>query len=173
MCEYGTWPELKSHYCDKTQDCVTSLLAPTLLMITHHRFLFIRSSNCITIFHVHRFCRGSWLWTDTRNKIICSFLKLVSLIYLIAQCLLKLKTLMWKQQNALFRSYNLSSPSTSLPHACNLNQLRVCIVNFWSLVSYNKHLKLYQLIETHKPDIIIGTETHLNKDIDSREIFPP
>ena len=40
-------------------------------------------------------------------------------------------------------------------------------------MSYNKHLELYQLIETHKPDIIIGTETHLNKDIDSREIFPP
>lgn len=40
-------------------------------------------------------------------------------------------------------------------------------------MSYNKHLKLYQLTETHKPDIIIGTETHLNKDIDSREIFPP
>lgn len=66
-----------------------------------------------------------------------------------------------------------SSPSTCLPHACNSNQLTVCIVNFCSLVSYNKHLKLYQLIETHKPDIIIGTETHLNKDIDSREIFPP
>ena len=41
------------------------------------------------------------------------------------------------------------------------------------LVSYNKHLELYQLIDTHKPDIIIGTKTHLNKDIDSREIFPP
>ena len=40
-------------------------------------------------------------------------------------------------------------------------------------VSYNKHLELYQLIETHKPDIIIGTEIHLVKDIDSREIFPP
>ena len=40
-------------------------------------------------------------------------------------------------------------------------------------MSYNKHLELYQLIETHKPDIITGTETHLNKDIDSREIFPP
>ena len=40
-------------------------------------------------------------------------------------------------------------------------------------MSYNKHLDLYQLIDTHKPDIIIGTETHLNKDIDSREIFPP
>ena len=66
-----------------------------------------------------------------------------------------------------------SNPSTSLPHTCNSNQLRVCIVNFCSLVSYNKHLELYQLIDTHKPDIIIGTETHLNKDIDSREIFPP
>ena len=40
-------------------------------------------------------------------------------------------------------------------------------------MSYNKHLELYQLIETNRPDIIIGTETHLNKDIDSREIFPP
>ena len=40
-------------------------------------------------------------------------------------------------------------------------------------MSYNKHLDLYQLIDTHKPDIIIGTETHLNKDIDSREIFLP
>ena len=70
-----------------------------------------------------------------------------------------------------------SSLSTSLPHTCNSNQLRVilrvCIVNFCSLVSFNKHLELYQLIDTHKPDIIIGTETHLNKDIDSREIFPP
>ena len=66
-----------------------------------------------------------------------------------------------------------SSPSTSLPHTCNSNQLRVCIVNFCSLVSYKKHLELYQLTETHKPNIIIGTETHLNKDIDSREIFPP
>ena len=63
--------------------------------------------------------------------------------------------------------------SSRKPHTCNSNQLRVCIVNFCSLVSYNKHLELYQLIETHKPDIIIGTETHLNKDIDSREIFPP
>lgn len=66
-----------------------------------------------------------------------------------------------------------SSPSTSLPHDCNSNQLRVCIVNVCSLVSYNKHLKLHQLAKTHKPDIIIGTETHLNKDIDSREIIPP
>ena len=66
-----------------------------------------------------------------------------------------------------------SSPSTFLPHTCNSNQLRVCIVNFCSLVSYNKHFELYQLIETHKPAIIIGTETHLNQDIDSREIFPP
>ena len=65
-----------------------------------------------------------------------------------------------------------SSLSTSLPHTCNSNQLRVCIVNFCSLVSYNKHLELYQFIETHKPDIIIGTETLLNRDID-REIFPP
>ena len=40
-------------------------------------------------------------------------------------------------------------------------------------MSYNKHLELYQFIETHKPDIIIGTETLLNKDIDSREIIPP
>ena len=66
-----------------------------------------------------------------------------------------------------------SSPNTSLPHMCNSNQLRVCIVNFCSLVSYNKHLELYQLIETHKPHIILGTETHRKKDIDSREIFPP
>ena len=28
-----------------------------------------------------------------------------------------------------------SIPSTSLPHTCNSNQLRVCIVNFCSLVS--------------------------------------
>lgn len=40
-------------------------------------------------------------------------------------------------------------------------------------MSFNKHLELYQLIETHKPDIIIGSETHLNKEIVSREIFPP
>ena len=68
---------------------------------------------------------------------------------------------------------NQTSLSISLPHTCNSNQLRVCVVNFCSLVSYNKLLELYQLIETHKPDIIIGTETQFNKDIDSREIFPP
>ena len=77
------------------------------------------------------------------------------------------------QKHPLGLEIDQSSPSTSLPHTCNSNQLRVCIVNFCSLVSYNKHLELYQLIDTHKPDIIIGTETHLNKDIDSREIFPP
>ena len=42
---------------------------------------------------------------------------------------------------------------------------------FCSLVSYNKQLELYQLIDSDKPDIIISTETHLNKDIDGREIF--
>ena len=63
-----------------------------------------------------------------------------------------------------------SSAANSKP-----NQIKVCTINFCSLVSHNKHLnwlKLHQFLETHKPDIVLGCETNLNTETDSREIFP-
>ena len=62
-----------------------------------------------------------------------------------------------------------SSAANSKP-----NQIKVCTIKFGSLVSHNKHLKvkLHQFLETHKPDIVLGYETNLNTEIDSREIFP-
>jgi len=44
-------------------------------------------------------------------------------------------------------------------------------VNCRSLISTEKKLKLEQLIETHKPDIILASETHLNNEIENNEIF--
>jgi hypothetical protein len=35
-----------------------------------------------------------------------------------------------------------------------------------------KRIDLHNLIETHKPNIIIGTESHLDSTIASSEIFP-
>ena len=122
---------------------------------------------------------------ESRISLSCSLIRSVWILpfrqYILCHICEKSYTLLHlilvDQKHPLGLEIDQSSPSTSLPHTCNSNQLRVilrvCIVNFCSLVSYNKHLELYQLIDTHKPDIIIGTETHLNKDIDSREIFPP
>ena len=49
-----------------------------------------------------------------------------------------------------------SSAANSKP-----NQIKVCTIKFGSLVSHNKHLKLHQFLETHKPDIVLGYETNL------------
>ena len=39
-------------------------------------------------------------------------------------------------------------------------------------MSDKKRIDLHNLIETHKPNIIIGTESHLDSTIASSEIFP-
>jgi hypothetical protein len=42
-----------------------------------------------------------------------------------------------------------------------LPQIRVCTINFCSLISHDKHLQLHQIIETYKPDVILGCESHV------------
>ena len=48
--------------------------------------------------------------------------------------------------------------------------LRTLIINFQSIK--NKRTELPVLMETVQPDVIIGTETWLTKDIGNGEIFP-
>jgi hypothetical protein len=48
--------------------------------------------------------------------------------------------------------------------------LRILVVNCQSIK--NKKQELENLVETSKPDIMIGTESWLSNDIQSTEIFP-
>jgi hypothetical protein len=48
--------------------------------------------------------------------------------------------------------------------------LRILVVNCQSIK--NKKQELDNLVETSKPDIMIGTESWLGNDIQSTEIFP-
>ena len=55
----------------------------------------------------------------------------------------------------------------------NKTQLKCLTVNCRSLKSIEKQICMMDLIETHKPDIICATETHLNSSISNSEILPP
>jgi hypothetical protein len=55
-------------------------------------------------------------------------------------------------------------------NGCQKNKLRILLVNFQSVKE--KSADVSSLIDMHQPDIICGTETWLNKDISSSEIFP-
>ncbi len=59
--------------------------------------------------------------------------------------------------------------STSKP---SLNSLRVMSVNCRSLRSTTKRAEFSSLIEAEKPDIIFGSESHLDNTIHNGEIFP-
>ena len=52
----------------------------------------------------------------------------------------------------------------------NRDSMKILLINFQSIK--NKSADLEQLIYHHQPDIIQGTETWLNPDISSSEIFP-
>ena len=54
--------------------------------------------------------------------------------------------------------------------AIKKNKLRILLVNFQSVKQKAADVKV--LIELHKPDLICGTETWLNEEISSSEIFP-
>ena len=49
--------------------------------------------------------------------------------------------------------------------------LTILNMNCRSLISHEKKLQLEQVVETFHPDIILGTETHLDENIDSKSIF--
>ena len=65
-----------------------------------------------------------------------------------------------------------SSPkkSQAKQHTNNNTGLRKLVINFQSI--RNKVNELEVLIDTTKPDIIIGTETWTNSDVSSSELFP-
>ena len=52
------------------------------------------------------------------------------------------------------------------------NKICITTVNCRSLISDRKKVDLQDLIETHKPNIILGSESHLDSCIASCEIFP-
>lgn len=67
-----------------------------------------------------------------------------------------------------------SSPSHKSSHPPKRNKnkrFKVLNVNFQS--AKNKKEEIWNLIDSSKPDIILGTETWLKSDIASSEIFPP
>ena len=57
------------------------------------------------------------------------------------------------------------------PYFRKFDQIRVCSINFCSLLSHDK-LQLHQVIETYKPNVILGCETHLKEEINRNDIFP-
>ncbi len=51
-------------------------------------------------------------------------------------------------------------------------QMRIAIMNCCSLRSIRKQAELHLFVSECKPDIILGTESHLDKDISDGEAFP-
>jgi len=66
---------------------------------------------------------------------------------------------------------NITNPP-NYHSSTNPGKIRTLTVNCRSLMSDKKRIDLHNLIETHKPNIIIGTESHLDSTIASSEIFP-
>ena len=64
-----------------------------------------------------------------------------------------------------------STPIKKKPVKTNSNKLKIININFQSVV--NKVPELHLLIDTEKPDVVIGTESWLAPEISSGEIFPP
>ena len=55
----------------------------------------------------------------------------------------------------------------------NTSLLRCLTINCRSLKSIDKQNAILELIETHQPDVICATETHLDPTISNSEILPP
>ena len=50
------------------------------------------------------------------------------------------------------------------------NLLKVAVINFRSIMS--KKADLLEFISTHKPHIIIGSETWLSSDVSNNDVIP-
>ena len=74
---------------------------------------------------------------------------------------------------------NVEMPFTSTPvkmkqtSAINkFSRLKVLSINCQSIQSVEKRARFYALLEQHNPDIVVGTESWLHKDILDSEVFP-
>lgn len=65
-----------------------------------------------------------------------------------------------------------SSPSKVTPHRTDL-PMRVLVLNTQSIKSPGKPAQLQTFIRTANADIVIGSESWLNQNISSSEVFPP
>ena len=66
-----------------------------------------------------------------------------------------------------------SSFSNDLPKRSKIDQIKIMNVNCQSIKSTLEKKELELLIYEHKPDIVFGTESHLDSDYKDAEIFPP
>ena len=76
--------------------------------------------------------------------------------------------------NLNFKPIHCSSPSKDRPKAQNSKfprPLRVININFCSVKG--KRASIFNLIASLQPDIIIGTETHIDSSISDSEFLPP
>ena len=54
-----------------------------------------------------------------------------------------------------------------------VRKLKIMTINCCSLRSLDKKQQFQELITEHNPDIICGSESHLNADYYTVEVFPP
>ena len=64
---------------------------------------------------------------------------------------------------------SIKTTSKTLPSVKSPQQLKILNINFQSVV--NKVPEFHCLVDTEKPDVIIGTESWLSPDIKDNEIF--
>ena len=65
-----------------------------------------------------------------------------------------------------------NSPVTRKSIPPRLKPLKLMIINCCSIQSKAKQSLFHSAIEEHKPDLILGTESHLSSDISTAEVFP-
>ena len=65
-----------------------------------------------------------------------------------------------------------STPNKTAPKK-RQPQTKLKILNINCLSIVNKVKEFWALVETEKPDIIVGTESWLHRDISDSEVFPP
>ena len=73
-------------------------------------------------------------------------------------------------QTCDYNNNNLQVTQKQQEHRERKSNLRILSLNTRSV--RNKRAELYELIETHKPDIILGTETWLGDEHKNAELFP-
>ena len=67
---------------------------------------------------------------------------------------------------------NNQGPITSIKFYLSILVSMLTVINCQSIQSAEKRARFYAFIDFHKPDIVIGTESWLHKDIPDCEVFP-